>query len=1166
MQDLLIISSTASTEIGTLTRAKVPLDSDKPAASITNKFTTTEILGEPRRPTLPMTEDMDDSVAIGVALDLSSKDKVRKPIPSNEDVEESSGPLPGFWVLTQEGILCAWWLVYDDAVVKNQTYPGLSIMDSSATTASNATQETPMKSAMPFATPSGTSFGSTTPASAPAFGSSTQIGAGSSPWGSTTNTSTAPTGGVFGSSTFGSSPSGSGSTFGKTSALGFGQSSQLGMRTSPWSSGAGTKSAFGQSGFSSFANGGNNQNSFASANTVPTSSAAPAAAGGGAFAGFSSGGFASLGTNGGTPSGFGSGSKFGATPFGTAGTSSSTGDSAFSTQQTKPTNVFGSTPFKLESSFKPEPQQNESSREQSGSGGSSMFSGAFESALGDAANDGVKSAPGARDEDMEVSESTENTPRGRPQSRFAAQQSPESTTPTSTPIPPRFGSQASTTPGTSLFGQPTRTETSSSSLFGTSKDAPKSGLFSASGAATTSAPTVGQAQTHGEERDTPLPPDTTSKAVYTAADSSSSSAASDPSQLGGSANMPWKAGTAALPSDSTAHTVDSKPRDAFFASKTVHSGNSASSAFNSPPPAEETQLDGDAPLPPDFTKKTRPGSVARNSNLNTVEESIKEEDAPLPPDFVLPKAPGREVSSVPQLPETVEDESDFGADDASEGSGVDVAQDLSPSPGGFHSTLGFTPQSSFGGLAGRTPPTARLIDAGRPLFGELNRNAPIFPVPNQSSPRSPSPLRAAVPQDLMRSFDATRSVSAPGMASKMLGTRTSHMQNGSLIPSRRERQHDTEHAFMAQQRRLRERQEAEEKQVLVDEEDDEVQKIIASEVEGTLDLDEFIAHSNVVPPARESVPAQVEAVYRDINSMIDTLGLNARAVKAFIKGHRDHAAKNGRTKDDLEIPDDWVLCEIDELGEVLDGELYADLEEGRVQDLRTKLEACQDLSRDMQRLRAKQDDMRWVIMARMDPDQAEYARSLPLSTEQAAQQGELRREYARCTNLLTEAEEALSVLKAKIATMAASSASGRGSTNMPTVEAVLRTISKMTSMAEKRSGDVDVLETQLRRIKLGSTSRENSPMMTPQGRRRTMMSPDSTPLRNPRHSLTLSSSVMSLGGASKATPPRKKMSGFSEDEKSELMRQRTRRLAVLSKFKESVKQRGPNVWTMDDIE
>lgn len=53
ISDLLIVTSTASTEVGLLTRSKEPLSTDKPAEAITNVFTTTELLDDTRRPTLP---------------------------------------------------------------------------------------------------------------------------------------------------------------------------------------------------------------------------------------------------------------------------------------------------------------------------------------------------------------------------------------------------------------------------------------------------------------------------------------------------------------------------------------------------------------------------------------------------------------------------------------------------------------------------------------------------------------------------------------------------------------------------------------------------------------------------------------------------------------------------------------------------------------------------------------------------------------------------------------------------------------------------------------------------------------------------------------------------------------------------------------------------------
>ncbi|KAM4054996.1 hypothetical protein HRG_005809 [Hirsutella rhossiliensis] len=1018
LQDLLIVTSTASTEAGLLSRSVVPLASDKPASSITGVFTTTELLDDTKRPTLPMTDSMDDSTPVGVALDLSSTEKVYKPIPA-EEIEESPGPLPGLWILTHEGVLCSWWVVYEASIKKGTTYSGFGAVAGAA------------------------------PASAQAQATPT-LGQKSSP-------------------SFGTSPA-PGSTFGKPSPIGFGQSSQLGMRTSsPWAAGGVPAPAFGQAGFSSFAksssNNNNQQNPFGAASASPSS---------GGFSGFAKqGGFASVAAD--SPGGsgvFGSGSKLPGGSFGGADGSNAPTNSAFAPKEDKPSGgLYGSTPFKLESSFKPDPSQGGSNEQAAATTGSSMFGSSFGSALKDAGQMPRASTPPAKDDDMDTGDAaTEQTPQAAPPSLFGLSSSPAA--------------------GTSLFGQPTKLS-GSSGLFGSTGF---SGFFSQQNEtpkpATESKAEPETPKIKQEERDDPLPPDTTTKTAEKAKETDD----------------------APLPPD----------------------------FITTPKPAMP-----DAPLPPDPTKS---GPLS------------KPDHAPLPLDVVLPKAPSdEEASAVVSGPEDSEEGSDFGEDNASEGSGVDVAKDLSPSTSGLMPTPGFTPHSAYGGLGATTPATAKAEqDRPKSLFGEISRNAPLFPRPNATSPRSPSPVRGAVPQRVFRT-DATRSVSAPGLASQILGPRKSQSVMGAPIVNKEKLAH-AEESFLQQHRKLRARQEAEEAQPLIDEDDDEVQKVLASEVEGTLELDEFIAHSNVAPAARDSIPSQVEAVYRDINSMIDTLGLNARAVKAFLKGHIESSKEGGRNKDDLEIPDDWVLCEVSELGVVLDNELYSDLEDGRVQDLDSKLDACQDLAREMQRLRAKQEDLKRVIMARLDPEQVEVARTLPLSAEQAAQQNELRREFAKFSKLLAQAEEAVTLLKTRMAS--ASGSSGRGSANVPTVEAVIRTITKMTSMAEKRSGDIDVLETHMRKMRLGSVSREGSPM-TPQAKKSALVLSESTPSRTFRHSL---SGSVSLGPLARATPPRKRLSGFSRDEKGDLMEKRARRHAVLAKFKSSVEKKGVQVWNMEDIE
>ncbi|KAL3964105.1 hypothetical protein ACCO45_001109 [Purpureocillium lilacinum] len=402
LQDLLIVSSTASTEIGLLSRSKAPLATDKPAESITGVFTTTELLDDTKRPTLPMTESMDDSTPVGFAIDLSSKEKVYKPIPADEELEESPGPLPGLWVLTHEGVLCSciWGVCH--------------------------------------------TCGASVRCIISAWAEHVAVGA------SAAKTPSSTGGATFGSSSFGSTPSAA-PAFGKPSAVGFGQASQVGMRTSPWGNS--------QGGFSGFAKGGNNQSPFGS-----TATAMPS---GGGFSSFAKqSGFASVGEGGAGSSIFGGEKKPTVNPF---ATSSANADTAFPAKDTKPTGgLFGSTPFKLESSFKADPSQSESNEKPSAPSGTSLFGNAFGSALNDANSQPRSTTPPAKDEDMDA-EQTEQTPQAEPpKSLFSPQSTEESTTPKTTPAPGRFGfaSSSAQAPGTSLFGQPTKLGSQSTGFSG----------------------------------------------------------------------------------------------------------------------------------------------------------------------------------------------------------------------------------------------------------------------------------------------------------------------------------------------------------------------------------------------------------------------------------------------------------------------------------------------------------------------------------------------------------------------------------------------------------------------------------------------------------------------------------------------------------------------------
>jgi len=1156
LQDLLLVSSTAIESIGLLSRSKAPLASDKPAEAITNVFTTTELADDSRRAQLPMGEEMTETYPIGAALDLSSKDKVYKPIPTDE-IELSPGPLPGLWVLNNEGVLATWWVVYNESIRGGTTYPGIAAGDAVAPAFAAPALAAPAVSAFGSPANKAPAFGSPSTAST-AFGGTSALGAKPSPWATAAGASTTT---AFGSSTFGSKPaaaSPSASAFGspafgsKPAPPAFGQSSSIGLgnKTSPWATASpgGAASAFGQSGFAGAG---------ASPGKVFGGGAAPASGG---FANFASkGGFAGLGGASSGQSIFGSKPGGALTPA--APDVSMDAETAFpppAAKADKP--ALGGSPFVLGTTFKADKSfANDNEKPKEGTG-KSFFGGGFGLSL-DAASK-QPSAPVSKDEDME---STTPPPvEEKPKSIF----SPVSTTPTTTPAPQKFDFKNTTSGGGSnLFGSKIPSTGGMSNIFGAPK--PATSIF-------------GTPKVKKEDEDkvdlskipeAPLPPDTTSKAAYHLSSSSSSESECSPTTV---SKPSVKVEDAPLPPDFLA-----KP-------------------YKKPEPLPES-----APLPRD-SASAEPEVEAKGTKTPVAEE------APLPPDF-LAKPPSKQAPILPAVPDSAgeeelseeelsegeeeegdeeegdeDEEGEYESEAASEGSGVDVAKDLSPTTG-----FGVTPQSSFGGMGGSTFSTISRTEAEqtRPLFGEISRNAPpLFPkaAPIPPSPRSPSPVRGPQRSSILRPNEPGRSFSAPGVASQLLGRKAAPAQSAlgyspgqSALGYSTGQRPQTDPNVQAQ-RKLAEKMRAEE-HVLVDPEDEGIQQILQSKLEPSLQMHEFLAVQSkleALETGREEVPSACETLWRDINRMIDRLGLNSRSLQSFLLGHRTEFKEGGRHKQDLENPDDWVLVEGAELGAVLDEELTPSLEKGRVRDLERAEETIKSLAKDLAKLRAKEEDMRKIIGSHTDPDQLAVTKALPLSAEQAIQQTELRRSYAAFSKLLAETEEALTLLKARLAS--AGGASGRAP--VPTIEAIIRTINKMTSMAEKRSGDVDVLETQMRRLRLGSVgpagngstpgprSREGSPFVsaqaqTPQRRSLLMMASSSSPEKD-RLRESFASSVGSSSFAGRGTPssPRKKMSMYSEEEKRELRAREGRRKGALELLRKSLAKAGPNVSRLRDDE
>ena len=1192
LQDVIFVASTASDDVGLFSRSKAPLSSDLPAEKITNIFTTTAMANDSRRAQMPMTESMDSTSPIGTALDLSAKEKVPRPLPG-EETDLSPGPLPALMILNNEGTLSSWWIVYGESIRQGTTYPGLVAEGNRTQLHSQSGQSTPAlgSAATPTApafgqtgfgaTSSGQGFGALNQPNGSLFGSGnapTTIGGNpfsntssfakpQSPWMTGGPTSGAPQAAI---SSFGKPSFGSTTTIGvSTQGPAFGSAGGIGKSASPWgaASTGGPQtggSVFGQSGGLGMRSG----SAFGTAPTTnPFGSTDPSKS---PFATFAKGGgFAAAAAQTGGESPFakaGTGAAFGSTmeaDTGFGGIPQKKLDAAPS--------VFSTSGFTLGSTFTGDGSAKTDGPKPAANQFNSMFGNAFGGALGEAQK--TVSEPQTKEADMDDGDSDMAPSEGSSDSPFQPERTTEATKSNSSKTqlpdttPPKagglFGTQAqekttpaavqNSAPASSFFGKPILTETSKPETQPPETQPPKVGGFFGTQAQEKTTPAAVQTSalvstSFGKSTLTTTPQSTPKKPTEAPQPSDtppSPQIKAEPEESETPAGVSKSIPEAPLPPEST--------------SKAAYApGDSSNSSKSSPE---------DAPAPPNQTPSR---TKLDNEEKQPQQGSDSPEDAPLPPDFVQSKTKPKERESAAEedtaLPADDEDEGWDG-----EGSGVDVAQEIN-SITDPNQSVGVTPESSFGASFERSPlgemfskvPRQPARQNVKSLFGEVGQpSAPYLPPPTRTkeSPRSPSPVRLFPPTENLRP-DNARSVSAPGrptnfMASRKPGAKKPSSTLRSQPTVQQQRQRDLE-AIIAQRTRRQE----EEEQDLSDREDERVREELETELEGTKTLDEFVAHQDYVGNVtKPGIPGQIEKVYRDVNSMVDTLGLNARSLKAFVKGHSEQAKDGGRSMEDLDH-EDWCLMEVADLG-TLENQLAEHLHHGRLQDVQQKLDVCRDMRKDLARIRTKRADITRFFNAKYDPEGSEALRAAPLSAEYAEQQHTLRRNFANVQKLIAQAEENITFLRTSLA--ARDTSNGKGvPLKKPTVEAVTNTILKMTSMIEKKSGDIDVLENQMRKLQFTSinqtSSREGSPY-------------------------TLATSVDQLSGLMNATSlatgtaespgstfrrsigdhgtPRKRMSAITPDEVSRLRAKTKRRKEVSRMMQEAFLRTGPRIRTLD---
>ena len=1031
LKDVLIVSSTASTDVGLVTRSEQPLASDDAAKATINLFATTELNDDTKRASPPLTDSGEETSVIGLGIDLSSTEIVVSPI-AGEDISESSTPLPNLLLLNNEGILCSWWFIYSESIRQKLPYHGL------ASVAQPQPQSQPQQQAQPqppkqpafgqsaFDSPSAlgapSPFGK--PSAAPAFGSPSALGSRSQP--------------TFGTPSFGAPSqigSQTGPSFGTPSAINRG-SPQFG------------KSSFGSMGASAFGQPSATPGTGFTAFSLGT----PGATSGGGFGSFASaGGFAGLAASkppGESPFGKKAGESPFSQPSGPSVFGSQTDTStAFGSQKIEPTkNPFGlpSSGFKLEPSFKGDGTAvNDGPKPEKPSGG--LF-GSF---------DEMVSTPTKASSPTESMDDMEDEPTTTQQEKQEAKQ----------PAPSLFGAPTkfNTPAPSSLFGTPSQpqqpfgaaqTNKSPFSILGNSDKQASTPLSPPSDKTPVASPPLKKEEladdqkTPGASEEPPLPPDPTSKASYGPGDTSASSNVSKSS-------------------------IDDAPLPPDFTTQ----------------PKSTLQEDrGEPPLPPDFTLK--PKKVAP--------EEAKPEEAPLPPDFTAAKP-----SPIPEdVPGPVPDDSEAEADESEKelsdeveesdfaDSGEDVEDGAEEQDEESEAeTPEISPESSFGtGFSGKTTagglftgvsqPSQTSNQPPRQLFGEVRKPfLPPAPSANREFPRSPSPVRNGAPKSVFKP-------QAPGST---LAARKASL--GDLAKRENQFRQPSAQAIeeaQAQQKLQAQRQQEETLSLSDDDEDERLRADLARPVEPVPTLDPFLPHQDYTgQTSKPGIPGQIERLYRDINSMVDTLGINARSLSAFLMYQQSSSNSDWINVLQGDHPADLLdeklrLSEIEQLDDAL-VMLAGELEKQRVQGVENKLEDCRELlSKDILTLRGQCASIRKTLDAHTD---SAAIVSAPLSSEQANLQQDLRTASTEIQARLADLESAVSLLRAKIAEAPRSDSASRQSVKRPTVEAVTSTISTMMNMAESKSSDIDFLEVQLKKLGIDTTaspaSREGSPFTTP---------------------------------------------------------------------------------------
>ncbi|KAK4497498.1 hypothetical protein PRZ48_011949 [Zasmidium cellare] len=1170
--DLLIVASTASTDVNALGQFKEGAK-EFPA----NEFVTCTPSQDNRRIQLPMSAAGGDTSPLGLAIDLSTKEVAPFPVPSEDDVIHHSGlPLPALYVLNTDGILNIWWIVYNDAIREKQFCPGIVHRsgryalyrkfaqeldavpaDVEGRFAGQADNKEPDETE-PLGDPAADS-------AKPAISTGFSNGQAAMPLGSTIGqqpqASAAPTGFGFGSSSFpkpASSPAVGRSSFaqnGTSGAASFGSSNPLGQKPNLWGSSpsvGGAKPSFGSS---SAMGSGPSAWSTQSTGAFPQPAAlgqAPAFAKPstpGQTPGFAKASPIGFGQPSQPGSGFGQVSQMGANKpslFSGAkpasqsifGQSNTTANGQQSSPSQNPPSPFAAVP--LSSPFMKKPSlPNETSMGSTatlGSGSSGL--GSFAQASGQGSSFASKpavsreSTMGGPDEAKQPASGLSGLGSGgfKLGSGFQGDGSAKDDLPK-----PKA-------PGDNLFGS------GFSATLGSTSNEPQ--IKAEPG--TEGQPSLQQIPAAKEEApvpdDAPLPPDPSQFKAPAIPDDAP--LPPDPSTF----KAPAVPDDAPLPPDPSTYKAPKMPDDI-----------PGMPGFGVAKPEEK-----DVPIagsPPVDVTNSQTFSPAEGSEADGPAEGDEDDDL-------------EEESGPTEDDEDWDDEDEEDDDDEEEEEEEEAEQGKVDDPA-RHAAFMKRVEPPPHLKSPKSPPAAKEVSRTPSSDEKTDRTSytpaglpkgPVFAPPTsrtQQSPRSPSPQRAV-----------TSPVRGPGIPEKSL---PSQIQTSAVPPAKPVKR-------PAARAKPREPTAGE----LEDEAIARVETLLAAPIEPSKDFPFFYTHTDYTGAVEHTgIGGQIERVFRDVNSMIHTVGLNARSLDSFLQGQELLKKPGERTVEDLDDADAWCLGDLPDLSKLLEN-IGKQLEDGKLEDVRNKLENISEEQSEALKLKAKTTEMRKQIQAHTDPTQVAMRDAAPLSAETQAQQAELRQGVQRVQTLLSEVEQKMSMLRADLAALSRKDGQKNGAP-VPTVEAVTNTILKMTAMVQQKSADIDILEAQIKRLPNGMASlrldddyeddlasrladnrlltNRSSPAATPPRRPRMAANGDplgmsgmfgmsrfQTPPSNRRSTrFTPEASGLGRSTGSLGASTRKKMSEVTTEEVDMYQSRVQRRAKVLGALKAKVEYHGPKI-------